>query len=264
MVRFMKLHLERPFAVFDIESTGINRKVDRIIDLAIIKLRPDGKRDSYSYRVHPGTPIPPESTAVHGITDADVDGCPSFSEIAETVHEVLEGCDLGGFNVLHFDIPLLTEEFARAGIVFRLDDRRVVDAQRIFHRKEPRDLSAALQFYCGEMHLDAHGALADVEATLRVMEGQFERYPDLPTDMDELEAFCNPRDPAWADRTGRLKWVEDQVVINFGKNQGKSLRTLVSEDNGFLNWILKNDFPADTKDLVRNALAGHFPTPPKG
>ena len=258
----LPLKLDRPLAIYDIESTGINRKLDRIIDLAILKLTPDGKAESHTFRCHPGMPIPPDSTAVHGITDADVKDSPPFAQLAPRIVAVLEDCDLAGFNILGFDIPVLCEEFARAGVEFSVEGRRVLDAQRIFHRKVPRDLPAALQYYCGEMHLAAHDAMEDVNATLRVLQGQLGMYPDLPRDMDELDAFCNPRDPSWVDRTGKFRWTGDEVVVNFGKKQGEKLRTVVREEPSFLNWMLRSDFPRDTQEIIRNALNGKYPSKP--
>ncbi len=253
------LQLDRPLAVFDIESTGANRRLDRVIDLAIVKILPDGTRESHSFRVNPERPIPPESTEIHGIRDDDVKDCPTFKQVAKKVAETLADCDLAGYNVSGFDIPLLAEQFLRAGVPFDVESRRVLDVQRIFHKKVPRDLPAALQYYCGEMHLDAHDAMGDVEATLRVMTAQLRRYDDLPRDMDGLDAYCHPRDPKWADRTGKLKWDGDDIVLNFGKKQGRKLRDVARDEPSFLEWMLKSDFPRDTKDIVQNALKGKYP-----
>jgi DNA polymerase-3 subunit epsilon len=258
------LTLQRPLAVFDIESTGAVPRADRIIDLAVIRIHPDGHRDERCFRVNPGIPIPPESTAVHGIRDADVAGLPTFRQCAREIYEWLENCDLAGFNVLRFDIPMLVEEFLRADIKFDVSDRRVIDAQRIFHRREPRDLTAALAFYCGEMHLGAHGAAADTAATVRVLEAQLRRYEDLPRTVAELSEYCDPRDTAWADREGRLKWVDGQIVLNFGKKKGTRLGDLIRDDPGFVKWMLRSDFPRDVKDLLEAALQGRWPTPPAG
>jgi len=263
MLRSMKeLPLDRPLAFFDIESTGTNRKADRIIDLAVVRVMPAGDPQVDMFRFNPGVRIPAEATAIHGIRDADVADCPTFPQKLTEVSAAFENCDLAGFNILHFDVPLLCEEFLRAGKTFDLEGRRILDAQRIFHRREPRDLSAALKFYCGELHLDAHSALEDTLATLRVFQGQLARYPDLPRRIEELDAYCNPRNPEWVDRTGRLKWADGEAVINFGKLQGKRLRDLARDDTGFLNWMLKSDFPRDTQAIVEAALRGTFPTPP--
>jgi DNA polymerase-3 subunit epsilon len=258
----LKLKLERPLAVFDIESTGINRKADRIIDLAIVKILPKGNTEEHTFRFDPEMPIPPEATAIHGIRNEDVKGCPTFKQLAGEIFHILQDCDLGGYNVLGFDIPMLCEEFTRAGYTFVTDGRRVFDAQRVFHKREPRDLTAALKFYCSEMHLGAHGALEDVLATIRVMEGQYQRYSDLPCDLDALDAYCNPRDPSWVDRSGRLKWQCGEVVVNFGKKQGQKVRDIIRDEPSFIQWMLKNDFPKDTKEILQNALKGTYPPPP--
>ncbi len=258
------IKLDRPLAVIDIESTGINPRLDRIIDLAVIKLHPDGRRETFAFRCHPQRPIPPEATAIHRITDADVAGCPSFQEQAPAVIAALEGCDLAGFGVARFDLPLLAEECARAGFVFNADAVRVLDAQRIYHKQEPRDLTAAVAFYCGGEHVGAHGAEADALAALNVLEAQLAKYPELPRTADALHAYCNPpRHPAWADRNGRLKWVAGELVINFGAQCfGRKLRDLARDNTSFLKWMLKGDFPSDTKQLVADALEGRFPAPP--
>ena len=182
----MPLKTDRPLAFFDIESTGTNVRTDRIIDLAIVKVFSDGHREEHTFRVNPERPIPAEASAVHGIYDKDVQAAPTFKSIAAQVAAVFEGCDLGGYNILRFDIPLLCEEFTRAGTTFVVEGRRVVDPQRIFHQREPRDLTAALNYYCGELHLGAHGALDDVIATIQVLEGQFKKYSDLPQDINAL------------------------------------------------------------------------------
>jgi DNA polymerase-3 subunit epsilon len=254
-----RLKLKRPLAVFDIESTGINRRTDRIIDLAIIKYYPDGTQKSYTFRVHPECKIPPESTAIHGITDEDVKDCLTFKTIAPEVKRVLTDCDLGGYNLIYFDIPILTEEFTRAGMRVNFDDRLVFDAQKIFHAKEPRDLTAALSFYCGEEHAGAHSALDDTEATLKVILGQMEMYDDLPETMEEIDELCNQRDPSWVDRRGRLRAAKGKVVINFGKYQGRSVAALVKTDLKFLEWIIRNDFPRDTQEIIQAIIDGDPP-----
>ncbi len=260
----LNLHLDRPIVFFDIEATGINPRSDRLIDLAVVKYPVTGEPEQHHWRVNPERAIPPEAAAIHGIHDADVANCPPFRALAAHVATILEGCDLAGYNIIHFDIPMLEEEFRRSSIPFSADGRRILDAQRIFHKREPRDLSAALKFYCGGTHTGAHGALEDVLATVRVVQGQLERYADLPRDLGSLHLYCNPRNPLWVDKTGRLKWVDGEPAINFGKNGGRKLRELVNdrEGQGFLRWMLKSDFPRDTLDIVQNAMAGQYPTPP--
>ena len=259
----LKMKLDRPIAFFDIEATGLSPRADRIVELCIIKIMPDKSHATHTFRINPQMPIPVEASNIHGIFDADVAECPTFPALAKEIADVLEGCDLGGFNIGRFDIPMLSEEFTRAGIPFDIESRRTLDAQRIFHRKEPRDLSAALAFYCGEMHLDAHGAEPDVIATIKVFEGQLERYPDLPHDMDALNDYCNPRNPTWVDSTGRLYWNNGMVALNFGRKKGTALKDLIAGDPGFIKWMLRSDFPADTREIVENAIEGKWPEPQK-
>ena len=257
------LKLDRPLVVFDIESTGVNPRSDRIIELAAIRVHPNGGRESKSWLMNPGVKIPEEAIAVHGITNEAVAKCPRFGDVAIEIINFFKGCDLGGFNHTRFDVPLLVEEFLRVGMFFDVDSRRLFDAQRIYHKKEPRDLTAAVKFYCdGEEFTDAHGAEADTAATLRVLEGQFRKYPDLPRDPDELDELLNERDPFNIDRAGRLRWVDGEVAINFGKNKGRKLRELVEREPRFLKWMLKGDFPRDTCAIIQDAMVGKYPAPP--
>ena len=252
-----KWQLDRPLVVFDIESTGINPRTDRIIELAVVKLMPPkGEQELHTFLLNPGIPIPPESTAIHGIKPEDVAGKPLFKDIATDLYKLLEGCDFGGYNIIRFDIPMLIEEFLRASINFNMAGRRVVDAQRIFHKREPRDLKAALQFYCQELFLEGHRAEAEALATVRVLEGQFSRYSDLPRNMDDLDKYCDLRDPSWVDRDGKLRWQNREIAINFGKNKGRTVNELARVDPNFLKWILKSDFASDTKEIVRKLLNG--------
>lgn len=255
--------LDRPLIVFDIEATGISTRADRIIELAAIRLEPNGDEASGYWLLNPEMPIPEDSIAIHGITDDVVKDCPTFKQKALEILIFFGDADLAGFNAGRFDIPMLQEEFTRAGIFFDAERRRLLDAQRIFHTKEPRDLTAALRFYCGDVHTDAHGAEADVRATLRVIIGQFDRYPDLPIDMEALDRTFNPIDPLNVDRAGRLRWSDGEIVINFGKKKGEKLRELAVRDPGFVRWITKNDFPPDTRQICENALKGFYPPPPR-
>jgi len=258
-------NLKRPLAFIDIESTGINPRQDRIIDLAIIKLLPNASQETHVFRCNPGIPIPPAAEAIHHISNADIANCPSFIQLAGQIFNMLQNCDLAGFSIVRFDVPMLTEEFARAGLKFPADDCRLVDAQRIFHKKEPRDLTAALAFYCGETHTQAHGAEADASATLKVLESQLTKYADLPKTVEGLASFyATARDPDWVDTTGKLKWVNGEVVINFGvQHIGQKLRDLAQNNAKFLTWILKSDFPGETKKIVADVLEGKFPVKPQ-
>ena len=257
------VNLDKPLIVFDIEATGVSPRADRIIELAAIRIGPDGEETPGYWLLNPGVPIPVETTAIHGITDEAVANQPTFKEKALEILAFFGDSDLAGFNAGRFDIPMLAEEFSRVGIPFDADRRRLLDAQRIFHTKEPRDLSAALGFYCGRTHDNAHGAEADVRATLDVIIGQFRRYADLPRDMDTLDRTFNPIDPFNADRSGRLRWVDGEIAINFGKKKGAKLKSLAKDDPSFLKWIMKNDFPQDTRAICENALKGIFPPRPR-
>ena len=257
--------LKRPLVVFDIEATGLSPRADRILELAALRLNPDGSRDDRVWLLNPGMKIPVESIAIHGITDAEVADCPSFADKALESYSVCAGCDLGGFAIAYFDAQILNEEFLRCGIkTFHPEARAMVDAQKIYHKREPRDLTAALKFYCGRDLGDAaHGALADAEATLEVLAGEMERYPDLPRDVDALDKLFNPIDPLNVDRMGKWRWVNGEVTVNFGKKKGAKLRDLMADrldGHSFLKWIARSDMPEDTRAVAENALRGYLPT----
>lgn len=261
------IQLKRPLVIFDIESTGLSPRADRIIELAALRLNPDGTRDDQVWLLNPTIKIPLDSIAVHGITDEEVADCPTFADVANDILMFFEGCDLGGFAVGYFDVQILQEEFLRCGIkTFAPESRAMLDAQKIFHKREPRDLTAALKFYCGrDLGEDAHGAFADAEATLEVLVGQFERYADLPRDVDAIDLMFNPRDPLNVDRSGRWRWIDGDVTLNFGKKKGAKLRELAADPkdgHAFLKWMLKGDFPADTRAIAEQALKGFIPTRP--
>ena len=220
---------------------------------------PDGTEETYQFRVNPGRPIPEESSRIHGIRDVDVAEAPPFKDIASEVERVFEGCDLGGFSVIFYDIPMLQEEFIRAGMRLDIDKARVIDAQRIFHLREPRDLTAALRFYCDENLEDAHTAMADTRATAQVIAGQFRRYDDLPQDLDGIDAYCNARDPSWLDRRGRLKVRKGKVVINFGKYQDEAVADLAHRDLQYLQWFVRADFPPEAQAIVESIMRGEDP-----
>ena len=249
--------LERPLAVFDLETTGTIPHMDRIVEIGVVKILPDGGIETRSRRVNPGIPIPPGATAVHGIRDQDVAGEAFFHQIAAGLLEFLAGCDLAGFNMVKFDLPLLRREFERAGLEFPIAGRRLIDAQRIFHLMEPRDLTAAHLFYCNEPITDAHSAAADARATYRVLLGQLRRYPSLPHSMESLHRLCNPVDNV--DEDGKLQWQEDEAVFTFGKHRGRSLRAVVAEDRDYLQYLLGSDFPPELKRIVTAALQGLLP-----
>lgn len=258
------LKLVRPLVVFDIESTGISPRKDRIIELAAIKLMPDGEEISKCWLMNPGVPIPPETTAIHGISDEIVKDCPTFADKAEEIFEFFRGCDLSGFNADRFDIPCLEEEFARVGMAFAPSARKHVDVQRIYHKKEPRDLSAAVRFYLGRNHDGAHGAEADTRATLEVLKAQTAKYSDLPATVDEMDEYLVPHDPMNADRAGTLRWKDGELTINFGKKKGESLKKLLLNEPNYLKWILKGDFDTEVRMIIKDLLDnGRLPPAPQ-
>lgn len=248
------LPLDRPLVVFDTETTGTNPRLDRIVEIACVKVHPDGRQEQWVRRYDPGIRIPAASTAVHRITDQDVAGLPRFCASAEELSAFLEGCDLAGYNMTGFDLPVLRNEFHRCGIVFDVANRRLVDGQRIFFAREPRNLSAAARFYCETDHDGAHGALADAVMTLRVIVGQLGRYSDLPRSVGELhELFCAGIDQDM-DPEGRIRLINGEPTINFGRHRGRSLRALSREEPGVLRWIQKGDFSRFVKEIVAKFL----------
>ena len=255
----MELVLERPLVFFDIESTGTNPYRDRIVEIAVIKVMPDGSREDVVRRINPCMPIPAGASAVHGIYDADVADSPTFDVIAHNLYNYLEGCDLAGYNIVKFDVPMLQEEFKRCNLELNMRDRKLIDVFNIFCRLYPRNLSAAYKFFCGGDLEDAHSALADTDATVAVLLGQLAKHPELPREMAGLAEFSAARDADFIDSEGRLKFSGDEAVINFGKNSGRRLRELAEEDPGFVRWMLRSDFSDEVKEIIKNALAGEFP-----
>ena len=254
-----RLKLVRPIAFFDIESTGVVPQRDRIVEIAVVKLWPDGHQQTTVRRLNPGIPIPAGATAVHGITDADVADAPSFADIAEKLFNYLSDCDLAGYNITGFDVPILEAEFKRAGYDFAAVSHKIVDAYNIFCKLYPRTLTAAYKFFCGKELSDAHSAGADTTATLEVLLGEMDRHAELPDDVDGLAVFSDLAGPDAVDRGRRFKWSGDEVVVNFGKNAGRTLRDIAENDPGFLRWILRGDFADDVKEIASNALIGKFP-----
>ena len=242
----MKLKLDRPVMFFDLETTGTDALHDRIVEISMIKVMPDGTDIQRTVRVNPGMPIPAEATAVHHITDADVADKPLFSQLAEGLAQSFRGCDLAGFNSNRFDIPLLAEEFARAGIDFDFKECRFIDVQTIFHRKEQRTLSAAYKFYCGKNLDDAHSANADARATYEVLMAQLDRYDDLPNDMEKLSEYSSQNKNV--DLMGRLVYDDrHREVINFGKYKGQLAVDVLRRDPSYFSWIQQGDFASSTK-----------------
>ncbi len=256
------LVLQRPLVVFDLETTGVDVEKDRIVQIGLIRVEPDGTRRSWDQLVNPERPIPPEATAIHGITDEHVRDQPTMAQLREELEQWLAGADLAGFNSVRYDLPLLQAELRRADSSLSFAGARHLDAMSIFHQMERRDLGAAFRFYCDQELVGAHNALADVTATLEVLDAQLGRYPDLPRDLDELHRFCNPDEGRFVDRTRKFVWNEQgEAVFTFGKFNGRSLQDTVAlkDGRGYLEWMLGKDFSEEVKDILRDALAGAFP-----
>ncbi len=245
----MKLNLKNPIVFFDLETTGINIAADRIVEIAYLKVDLNGNETSKSQRINPEMPIPEKVTAIHGISNEDVKDAPTFNEIARSLANEIEGCDLAGYNSIRFDIPLLAEEFLRAGVDIDLSKRKFVDVQVIFMKMEPRTLTAAYKFFAGKELTDAHSAEADTLATYEVLQAQLDRYPNLENDIGKLAEFsAHNRN---VDFAGRIIYNEDDVeVFNFGKYKGKPVREVLQSDPGYFGWMMNGDFPLYTKKVL--------------
>lgn len=251
----MKLKLERPIIFFDLETTGLTIGKDHIVELCYIRLDPNGCERAETMRFNPGMHISKESSDVHGITDEDVKDCPTFAEKAAELARVFEGCDLAGYNSNRFDVPMLAEEFAIAGVDIHIEEKKLVDVQNIFHKMEQRTLVAAYKFYCGRNLEDAHSALADTRATLEVLEAQLDRYSDtLQNDVPFLADFTQMS--RGVDLACRFVYDDNNVeIVNFGKYKGQPVRSVLRKDPSYKHWILQGDFTQNTKQtLERLAL----------
>lgn len=245
----MNLKLHKPFCVFDLETTGTNVGKDRIVEISILKVNPDASRESKTWLVNPEMPIPQASSEIHGITDEKVKDAPTFKEIAPKIIEFIAGTDLGGFNSNRFDVPLLAEELLRAGMDFDLSKFRLVDAQTIYHKMEPRTLSAAYKFYCQKDLTNAHSAEADVLATFEVLDAQAAHYDDLPKDIAGLSEFSYHN--KFADLAGYIGYNDaDEEVFQFGKYKGQKVLDVFKKDLGYYSWIMNADFPLYTKKIL--------------
>lgn len=247
------------FAVIDIETTGLNAQEARIVEISIIKIFPNGKEGTLSSLINPNIPIPIESTKIHGITDADVQGKPIFKEFAQKVIDFIDGCDLCGFGIMRFDLLVLESEFKRAEIDYSKKERKIVDVLNIYHKVEPRDLSSAYLKYCGKSLGDVHRADIDARATIDILESQLERHNILPRDIFNLHEFCNPKDPLWIDDDGKLRWCNRKAVMNFGKHEGKTLEDISKNEPDYLQWIISKDFSPEVKGIIEEAIKGKFP-----
>jgi DNA polymerase-3 subunit epsilon len=254
------LKLKRPLVFLDLETTGTDVAKDRIVEIAFVKMNVSGEvetlpsQENARFLIHPNMNIPIESSLVHGIYDEDVVSAPKFSECAHELMSFIDGCDLAGFNSNKFDIPLLAEEFLRAGVYFSLDNRHTVDVQVLFHQLEPRNLTAAVNFYCNKDLPNAHAALVDTLATKDVLLGMFQKYENtekaLPVDVEELEKKSLYRKRA--DLIGNLVYNDqDEMVFGFGKHKGVSVKDVFAKEPGYYSWMMNADFPLYTKEVLR-------------
>ncbi len=258
----MELNLKRPLAFFDLETTGIRVATDRIVEISIVKIHPNGKKEIKTRRINPEIPIPPETSAIHGIFDEDVKDEPTFKQLAKGLHEFLQNCDLAGYNSNRFDIPLLIEEFLRADVDFDIENRLLIDVQNIFHKMEQRTLSAAYKFYCGAELINAHSAEADTIATYEILKAQLDRYAEadfkdkngnisqpVKNDMQALSAFSEANKSA--DLIGFILYNEHgQEIINFGKHKGKLVSEVLKKEPSYYDWMMNGDFPLSTKKVM--------------
>lgn len=245
----MELQLSRPLAFFDLETTGVNVAVDRIVEIAVLKVFPDKSKAHFHQLVNPQMPIPAEASKIHGISNQDVADKPKFDEIAPILSEFLNDCDLSGFNAIKFDIPILCEEFIRAGVPFDMKNRKFVDVQVIFHKMEERTLKAAYKFYCDKDLVDAHTALADTNATFEILNAQLKKYNQLMKNVDFLSEFSNQRNSP--DLEGKFVYdLENNVVFNFGKYKGRKAKEVFNEDPYYYQWMMEKDFLLSTKNLI--------------
>ncbi len=246
----MDLNLKNPLVFFDLETTGINITRDRIVEISVLKVHPNGKEETKTRRINPEMPIPPETTAIHGITDDDVKDCPTFKQVAKSFADLLEGCDMAGFNSSRFDVPMLVEEFLRAGVDFDTSKRKFVDVQIIFHRKEQRTLEAAYAFYCNKKLENAHSAEGDVIATYEVLKSQLDKYNDLENDINFLsKEYSSFNDNV--DLAGRIIFNDKGIeVFNFGKHRGKSVIEVLKKEPSYYSWMMDGDFPLNTKQVL--------------
>jgi DNA polymerase III subunit epsilon len=249
----MRIKLKKPIVFLDLETTGVNPASDRIVEISLLKIHPNGNETQKTFLVNPEVDIPAAVTEIHGISNKDVKDAPSFKMIAKELVSIIEDADLAGFNSNKFDIPLLAEEFYRANTDIDLKKRNFVDVQVIFMKKEPRTLSAAYKFYCGEEIEDAHTAAADTKATFEVFKAQLDRYPDLGENIEEISSFSSHNKNA--DFAGRLVYDdENEICINFGKYKGQKLKSVLTKDPGYYGWVQNADFPLYTKKLFTEVL----------
>jgi len=253
------LKLHRPIAFIDIETTGVDPYSDRIVEISVLKVFPDGKEDFRSARINPGIHIPEDATKIHGISDSDVVDQPIFKQYSKSLYEYLKECDFGGFGIKRFDLPLLVVEFKRAGINFSLKGKCILDAMIIFHKMNPRDLKAAYKFYCNAEMEQVHTSEADARASMAVLDAQLSAHTDLPKDVDGLHNFCYPLEVNWVDSEGKFIWSGEDINFGFGRYKGKNLKDIARDDPDYLRWLSNAEFDETVRIIAKNALMGKFP-----
>ena len=257
------MKLSYPLVVFDLETTGTWIEKDRIVEIGMIKLLPDGSREDYVKRVNPGLPIPPNVSRIINITDDDVKDAPPFKDIAKEVLAFIGDSDIGGFNILRFDLPVLEREFFDAGLGFHWRDRNIYDAQKVYHIHEKRDLTAAYQLYCNKGLDKAHSALGDAEATVEIFDAQIKKYGALEQGIESLKDFDYDRSSAYFDKERKFCWWNGELYPTFGKyGRKKHIKDILKDDRPYLEWVLTKDFSEEVKAMVKKALTGEFPQSP--
>lgn len=265
----MNLNLRNPLVFFDLETTGINTVKDRIVEISMVKVMPNGEKVIRTHKINPTIPIPKETTKIHGISDEDVKDAPTFKEMAKDIAKFLEGCDLAGYNMLRFDVPLLVEEFLRADVNFDVSNRKLIDAQRIFYLMEPRTLTAAMKFYCNKELEDAHSAEADTLATFEVLDAQIARYKDVKIKdkngkeyvpvINDMEALHNLTSSKMVDLAGRMVYNDKGVaVFNFGKHKNRPVLDVLKAEPNYYDWMMKSDFALNTKQKLTEIKLSQF------
>jgi len=245
----MNLNLKRPIVFLDLEATGLNIGSDRIVEVALLKIYPNGNRESKVYKVNPTIPIPLEASKIHGIYDKDIKDCPTFKDIARELNAFFGGCDLAGYNSNKYDIPLLIEEFTRCDVHFDITTRKLIDVQNIFHKMEQRTLAAAYKFYCNKILENAHSAEADTDATFEVLLSQLEKYDTLKNDVDFLSEFSSVTKNV--DLAGRIVFNDKgEEVFNFGKYKGRNVYEIFNTEPSYYDWMMKGDFATNTKTII--------------
>lgn len=248
----MALQLTRPLAFIDLETTGVNLAIDRIVEIAIVKLLPDGTRQVKRKLINPQIPIPKQSSDIHGITDEMVKDAPSFKQVANEMRQFLDNCDMAGYNSNRFDLPLLVEEFLRSGLEFDVTQRHLVDVQKIYHFMEPRTLSAAYKFYCEKNLEAAHSAEADAVATWEVLEAQLEKYSQLGSTVESIIKFTGQEQIV--DFARRFIMENGIEIFNFGKHKGRPVADVLKAEPQYYDWMMKGDFPMHTKKKLTEIL----------